>query len=88
MLRVKAADGRKIPLEHNYKASIPAGRIVEVEETHYYKSMIGDGDLLVATNAEWAAQQDADAKAEADAVAADAKAKAATAKAAKNSQAN
>lgn len=82
MLRVKAAPGMKIPLAHNHKDNIQAGRIIEVEESHYYRSMINDGDLLIATDAEWQAQQDADAKAEAEAIEADAKAKAAAAKAA------
>lgn len=88
MLRVKAKTGLKIPLEHSVKSSIPEGRIVAVEESHYYRSMVADGDLLLASEAEWQAQQDADAKAEADAVAADAKAKAAAAKAAKQTATN
>lgn len=82
MFRVKAAPGLKIPLEHSHKSSIPAGRILEVEETHYYQAMLNDGDLIKATDEEWAAQQKADAKAEAEAIAADIKAKAAAAEAA------
>lgn len=76
MLLVKVAQGLKIPLEHSHKDSIPADRIVQVEETHYYKSMITDGDLLLATAEEWAVQQAADAKLEEEAIAADAKVKA------------
>ncbi|MFA5825842.1 MAG: hypothetical protein WC825_07705 [Gallionellaceae bacterium] len=83
MLSVKAAPGLKIPLGHSIKNCIPEGRIVEVEETHYYQSMIKDGDLLLASADEWAAQQDADAKAEAAAIDAAAKVKAAEAAAAK-----
>jgi hypothetical protein len=82
MLRVKAAPGLRIPLGHSIRDCIPEGRIVEVEETHYYQSMIKDGDLLLASNEEWVAQQEADAKAEEAAIAADTKAKAAAAKAA------
>jgi len=82
MLKVKAAPGIKIPLEHSHQDSIPAGRIMQVEESHYYRSMILDGDLLEVSEAEWASQQEADAKAEADAIAADAKAKSAAVKAA------
>lgn len=89
MLIVKAAPGLKIPLEHSHKNAIPEGRIVEVEDTHYYRSMITDGDLLTASADELKAQQDADAKAEAEAIEADAKAKAAAAKlAAKKSATN
>lgn len=83
MLRVKAAPGLRIPLGHSIRDCIPEGRIVEVEETHYYQSMIKDGDLLLASNEEWVAQQGADAKAEEAAIAADAKVKAAEAAAAK-----
>lgn len=68
MPRVKAAPGIKAPLAHKPKSYITDDRIVEVEDSHYYSSMIGDGDLLVATDEEWAAQQVADAKAEADAI--------------------
>jgi hypothetical protein len=83
MLIVKAAPGIKAPLAHKPKSYITDARIVEVEESHYYTSMIKDGDLIVATDAEWAAQQDADAQAEADAIAAVKKTQAAAAKAAK-----
>lgn len=84
MLRVKAAPGIKAPLAHKPKSYISDERIVEVEDSHYYRSMISDRDLIEATDDEWDAQQSADAKAEAEAIAADKKAKAEVAKAAKN----
>lgn len=83
MLRVKAAPGIKAPLQHKPKSYVSSERIVEVEDSHYYRSMINDGDLIQVTEEEWAAQQETDAKAEAVAVAADKKAKAEAAKAAK-----
>lgn len=83
MPKVKAAPGIKAPLAHKPKSYITEDRIVEVEDSHYYTSMIKDGDLIVATDAEWSAQQAADAKAEADAIAAATKA----AKAAKSTDA-
>jgi hypothetical protein len=83
MLRVKAKPGIKAPLQHRPKIYIPDERFVEVEDSHYYRSMVSAGDLVEATDQEWAAQQEADAKAEAAAIAADKKAKAEAAKAAK-----
>lgn len=88
MLKVKAAPGIKIPLEYSHQDSIPPGRIMQVDDSHYYRSMINDGDLLEVSEAEWQAQVDADAKAEADAIAADAKVKAAAVKAASKPTAN
>jgi len=85
LLIVKAAPGMKIPLAHSHKQSIPEGRIIQVEDSHYYRSMITDGDLIEATDDEWQEQQKADAIAEADAIAADKKAKDVAAKAAKAS---
>lgn len=73
---VKALPGIKAPLHHRPKVYIPEGRFIEVEESHYYRSMVNDGDLVEASDAEWAAQQQADADAEAAAAAADKKAKA------------
>lgn len=81
MLVVKAAPGIKAPLAHKPKSYITDARFVEVEDSHYYRSMVNDGDLIAATDVEWATQQDADAKAEAAAVAADKKAKTEAAKA-------
>lgn len=80
MLRVKAKPGIKAPFLHKPKTYIPDDRIVEVENCHYYKSMVVDGDLLLATDDEWAAQQEADVRAE---VIADKKARADASKAAK-----
>lgn len=82
MLRVRALPGIKAPLAHKPKTHIPDDRVIEVEDSHYYASMVRDGDLLIATDAEWAAQQTADSKAEADAIAAEKKARADAAKAA------
>lgn len=86
-MKVRSAPGIKAPLAHKPKSYITEDRIVEVEDSHYYASMVGDGDLLLATDAEWSAQQAADAKAEADAIAAAAKAQAAAEKAAKSTDA-
>lgn len=63
MLRVKASPGIKAPLLHKPKSYICAERFIEVEDSHYYRSMVGDGDLVEATDAQWAEQQSADAKA-------------------------
>lgn len=87
MLTVKAAPGIKAPLAHKPKSYITEDRIVEVEDSHYYTSMIKDGDLIKVTDAEWEAQQAADAKAEADAIAEAKKTQAAAAKAAKSTDA-
>lgn len=62
MLRVRSAPGIKAPLLHKPKSYIAEACFVEVEDSHYYRSMINDGDLIEATDAEWTAQQDADAK--------------------------
>jgi len=82
MLIVKAVKGIKAPLAHKPKSYIPDDRFMEVEDSHYYRSMVGDRDLVEATPDEWIAQQAEDAKAEAAAIAADKKAKAEAAKAA------
>lgn len=82
MLRVKALPGIKAPLAHKPKSHIPADRYIEVEDSHYYSSMVRDGDLLQATDAQWAEQLAADAKAETDAIAADKKVRADAAKSA------
>lgn len=83
MLKVKAAPGIKAPLEHKPKSYITSDRIVAVEDSHYYRSMINDGDLIKVSEDEWSAQQSADEKAEAAAISADKKAKAEAAKSAK-----
>ena len=82
MLRVKAVPGIKAPLAHKPKIHIPDDRFIEVEDNHYYRSMVRDDDLLEATDEQWAAQQAADAKMEADAIAVDKKARADAAKSA------
>ena len=82
MLRVKAKPGIMAPLAHKPKSHIPSDRYIEVEDSHYYSSMVRDGDLETATDEQWAAQLAADAKAEAEAIAADKKARAEAAKAA------
>lgn len=87
MLRVIAAPGIQAPLVHKPKSYITDGRIVEVEDSHYYNSMIKDGDLIVATNEAWQEQLDTDAKAEAESIAADKKARADAAKSAKSTDA-
>lgn len=46
MLKVKAADGVKVPLEHQPYAYIEQA-VVEVEPTAYYQRRIADGDLIV-----------------------------------------
>lgn len=48
MLKVKAADGIKVPLEtqpHAYIEQAP----VEVENTLYYQRRLADGDLILVT---------------------------------------
>lgn len=69
-MKVKAVPGIKAPLLNKPGSFITPARIVEVEESHYYRSMVNDGDLIEATDKEWAAQQEADAKEEASAAAA------------------
>ena len=76
MLIVKAKPGIKAPLLHKPKNYIPEDRFIAVEDSHYYRAMLSDGDLVEATEQEWAAQQEADALAEAEAIAAAEKAKA------------
>lgn len=80
MLTVKAVKGIKAPLAHKPKSYIPDDRFMEVEDSHYYRSMLFDGDLTEATAEEWATQQAEDAKAEAAAIAADKKVRDAAAK--------
>ncbi|EAU55834.1 hypothetical protein [Mariprofundus ferrooxydans] len=63
MLRVKAKKGIRAPLLHRPKHYIDDTRIIEVEDCHYYRAMINDGDLVIATDAEWKAQLAADKKA-------------------------
>jgi hypothetical protein len=64
-MQVKAKPGIKAPLHHRPKDYIPEDRFVQVEDSHYYQSMVRDGDLVEATPEQWAAQQQADAKAQA-----------------------
>lgn len=79
-MKVKAQKGMKIPFHHRPQEYIPEDRFVDVGDEPYYRFIANDGDLTEATDAEWAAQLQADAKAQADAQAA---ADAAAAKAAK-----
>ena len=87
-IKVKAKPGIKAPLHHRPKTHIPEHRFMEVEDSHYYRSMVKDGDLIEAKAEEWEAQQRAEAEAEAAAIAADKKAKAPVAKAVSNNTAN
>lgn len=68
-MQAKAKPGIKAPYHNRPKTYLPEDRFVEVEDSHYYRTMVKDGDLVEATEAEWAAQQKADAEAEAAALA-------------------
>ena len=48
MLKVKAADGVKVPLETQPHAYIEQAT-VEVENTLYYQRRLADGDLILVT---------------------------------------
>lgn len=77
-LHVKAAPGLKLPKEGAPYTYITDAEPVEVENVHYYRKAINDGDLVALSDDEWAAWLAARAKAESAA------AKAATQAAAKD----
>jgi len=74
-MKIKAAPGIKAPYHNRPKSYIPDDRFVEVEDSHYYRCMVNDGDLVEATDAEWDVQLKADTEADTAAIAADKKAK-------------
>lgn len=63
-LHVKAAPGLKLPKEGAPTTYITDAEPVEVENVHYYRKAINDGDLVALTDDEWAAYLAARAKAE------------------------
>lgn len=83
-MKVKAAPGLKIPFHNRPQDYIPEGRFVDVGDEPYYRFIANDGDLTEATDAEWAAQVQADAEAQIATEAAAAKAVKAAAKASAN----
>lgn len=52
-LNVKAAAGLKLPKEGAPRAYITDAEPVQVEDSHYYRKAIGDGDLVELTDADW-----------------------------------
>lgn len=67
-LHVKAAPGLRLPKEGAPYTYITDAEPVEVENVHYYRKAINDGDLIALSDDEWATYLAARAKAEAGAV--------------------
>jgi hypothetical protein len=49
ILHVKAAPGLKLPKEGYPRAYITDAEAVPVQDSHYYRKAIGDGDLVEVT---------------------------------------
>ena len=62
---VIAAKGLNVPLEENPKRYITDSEICLITDSAYYERRVTDGDLLLATEEDWQAQQDAKVAAEA-----------------------
>ncbi|MGC4076286.1 MAG: DUF2635 domain-containing protein [Rubrivivax sp.] len=45
-MKVIAAPGLKVPMEHNPRVYIDDQTPVEIEHTHYYVRRLADGDLV------------------------------------------
>lgn len=59
----KAAPGLKVPKEGKPRDYVTDALIEDLPDTAYYLRRMTDGDLVLATDAEYAAQQKAAAKA-------------------------
>ncbi|OFJ46444.1 hypothetical protein BA896_021830 [Janthinobacterium lividum] len=72
-MHVKAAPGLKLPKEGAPYTYITDAEPVEVENVHYYRKAINDGDLIALADDEWSAYLAARFRTEAAAVKAAAK---------------
>jgi hypothetical protein len=53
---VKGLPGQKMPMAGNPRTYITDAEAVAVEDSHYYRKAIADGDLVELSSEEWAAE--------------------------------